>query len=96
MVTDSETSNEIALQLCEAVNQNDNCRRHRGTACTLCLRAAARAIELGATLPPKPSKAKIACNAAYEEGLTRVAWRYLSDAGKAKWERFVAAMEKEE
>ena len=96
MVTDSETSNEIALQLCEASAQNDSCRRRRTAPCEPCLRAAARAIELGATLPSKLSKAEIACNAAYEEGLTRVAWRYLSDAGKAKWERFVAAMEKEE
>ena len=96
MITDTETVNEIGLQLCEAREQNDHCRRHRTAPCEPCLRAAARAIELGATLPSKLSKAEIACNAAYEEGLTGVAWRYLSDAGKAKWERFVAAMEKEE
>ena len=96
MITDTETMNEIGFQLCEARAQSDDCRRHRTAPCAPCLRAATRAIELGATLPSKLSKAEIACNAAYEEGLTRVAWRYLSDAGKAKWERFVAAMEKEE
>ena len=94
MVTDSETSNEIALQLCEAVNQNDNCRRHRGTACTLCLRAAARAIELGAKLPlRKPSKAEKACNAAFLEGLARLSWLDLTTAGQAKWESVVRAIE---
>ncbi len=95
MVTDSETVNEIGLQLCEAREQNDHCRRHRTAPCVPCWRAAIRAIELGATLPSKLSKAEIACDIAYEARLTITPWGTLSDSGKAAWERIVAAIEKE-